>query len=304
MAEFITKCPHCNNNLQVQDEWIGMELECPQCRQKFVLAPGETAKPPFESDEKNCPFCGETIKKQAVYCKHCKTDFTQTAQRSINPFVPFLKFCDFYGRATRSEFWWFYLVNLVISFIPFIGWMYNLIALIPLLAVTVRRLHDTGRSGWNCFWIFLPIFGPIFLLVFLCEDSVPGVNQYGHNPKGIGNDIQSYPSTPSDAVINESAPSVLEIILFAIGILIISISLVFCILSIFGFASFFTWKLLSWIRAIFALIGCIISIIYFVVQDVRARKIHWEYLGIVMSFEHLFVFIVGLTNFVKLLNIR
>ena len=64
MAEFITKCPHCNNNLQVQDEWIGMELECPQCRQKFVLAPGETAKPPFESDEKNCPFCGETIKSK------------------------------------------------------------------------------------------------------------------------------------------------------------------------------------------------------------------------------------------------
>ena len=39
MAEFITKCPHCNNDLQVQDEWIGMEIECPQCRQKFCLQP-------------------------------------------------------------------------------------------------------------------------------------------------------------------------------------------------------------------------------------------------------------------------
>lgn len=37
MAEFITKCPHCNSELQVQDEWIGMEIKCLQCEEKFCL---------------------------------------------------------------------------------------------------------------------------------------------------------------------------------------------------------------------------------------------------------------------------
>ena len=39
MAEFIKKCPHCNAELQVQDEWIGMEIECPRCEEKFCLQP-------------------------------------------------------------------------------------------------------------------------------------------------------------------------------------------------------------------------------------------------------------------------
>jgi uncharacterized membrane protein YhaH (DUF805 family) len=49
--------------------------------------------------------------------------------------------------------------------------------------VTVRRLHDTGRSGWWFFIIFIPIVGAIVLLVFMCLDSVPGGNKWGPNPK-------------------------------------------------------------------------------------------------------------------------
>ena len=88
MAEFITKCPHCNSELQVQDEWIGMEVECPLCHKMFAInkssAIVETEKTEavtnsaLAADEKNCPFCNGIIKEQAIFCKHCKMDLNKT----------------------------------------------------------------------------------------------------------------------------------------------------------------------------------------------------------------------------------
>ncbi|MBR2425299.1 MAG: DUF805 domain-containing protein [Lentisphaeria bacterium] len=107
---------------------------------------------------------------------------------SINPFTPLKKYAQFEGRARRQEFWLFALVNCIISMIPIIGWIWDLIVLIPCWAVFCRRMHDTGRSGWNWLWLFLPIIGAIILLIYECEDSQYGPNQYGPNPKGIGNE--------------------------------------------------------------------------------------------------------------------
>ena len=77
--------------------------------------------------------------------------------------VCFNKFADFTGRARRSEYWWFYLFSQIVgSFTCGIG---SLVCLIPLLAVTVRRLHDTNRSAW---WVFLPlILTGIFIAVMI-----------------------------------------------------------------------------------------------------------------------------------------
>jgi uncharacterized membrane protein YhaH (DUF805 family) len=64
-----------------------------------------------------------------------------------------------------------------------LGGLYALAVLIPSIAVTVRRLHDTDRSGW---WILLgliPLVGTIILLVFVCLDGTPGPNRFGTNPK-------------------------------------------------------------------------------------------------------------------------
>lgn len=109
------------------------------------------------------------------------------------------KYADFTGRARRKEYWFFTLFNIILGFAlgfadgalglagrsgwgPFSG-IYTLALLIPGLAVSVRRLHDTGRSGWHLLVAFIPCVGGIVLLIYMIEDSQPGPNQYGPNPK-------------------------------------------------------------------------------------------------------------------------
>ncbi|MFN3568205.1 MAG: DUF805 domain-containing protein [Caldimicrobium sp.] len=62
---------------------------------------------------------------------------------------------------------------------------YMFATLLPYLAVTVRRLHDVGKSGWWILISLVPFIGLIWLLVLLCTDSQPGENKYGPNPKEI-----------------------------------------------------------------------------------------------------------------------
>lgn len=112
------------------------------------------------------------------------------------------KYAIFSGRARRKEYWWFFLINLLVSIglaivdgitgsfsaetgMGLLGSLYALAVLIPGIAVSVRRLHDTERSGWWLLLAFIPVVGAIVLLVFLVQDSKPGANQYGVNPKGI-----------------------------------------------------------------------------------------------------------------------
>lgn len=109
----------------------------------------------------------------------------------------FRKFGDFKGRSRRAEYWYFTLFSFLASAVtfgidmatgyPFLNGIYSLIAFVPGLAVLARRLHDGGRSAWWFFIVFIPLVGFIVLLVFLCQDSVPGENKWGPNPKEIGN---------------------------------------------------------------------------------------------------------------------
>ena len=105
------------------------------------------------------------------------------------------KYAVFSGRARRNEYWYFVLFNfliaLVLGFIDgllgltlkesglgLLGGLYSLAVLIPGIAVGVRRLHDTGRSGWWLLIGFIPIIGAIVLIVFFVAESQPGQNQY------------------------------------------------------------------------------------------------------------------------------
>jgi uncharacterized membrane protein YhaH (DUF805 family) len=103
------------------------------------------------------------------------------------------KYATFGGRARRAEYWMFTLINVIIAVVvAFVSakigmaWLYMVYAigvLLPSLAVGIRRLHDTGRSGWYLFIALIPLIGAIVLLVWMIQDSQPGDNQYGSNPK-------------------------------------------------------------------------------------------------------------------------
>lgn len=112
----------------------------------------------------------------------------------------FQKYVTFKGRARRSEYWWFWLLNLIVSIVTLVldykldminielclgalSGLYTLIVFLPRLAVSVRRLHDTGHSGWYYLLTFIPILGALFLLYFFVSDSAPEENRYGKSPK-------------------------------------------------------------------------------------------------------------------------
>lgn len=121
---------------------------------------------------------------------------TTVSYNLINALTSCLKrYTKFEGRASRSEFWYWVLSTFIIGFvIGFVGVLtvgeegtnvilniLQLALLLPGLAVAVRRLHDTGRSGWNLLWTFLPLIGAIMLIIFYCQASREA-NQYGEGP--------------------------------------------------------------------------------------------------------------------------
>jgi uncharacterized membrane protein YhaH (DUF805 family) len=104
------------------------------------------------------------------------------------------KYADFSGRARRTEYWMFFLFNVIISVILGVveqaigivgpSALVGLALLIPGIAVGVRRLHDIGKSGWWLLVAFAPCIGALILIYFFVQDSQPGSNEYGANPKG------------------------------------------------------------------------------------------------------------------------
>lgn len=129
----------------------------------------------------------------------------------------FRQYADFSGRASRQEFWMFVLFHLLFA----MAWalvaglltgllgdsfnqesrlmfMYKLIAIyyavttVPAMAVGVRRLHDTGRSGWWMLIGLVPLVGSIWLIVLMCSDDNPGDNRYGSPPDGTTGNVPKY----------------------------------------------------------------------------------------------------------------
>lgn len=113
-------------------------------------------------------------------------DFNEIKEWYIKPYE---KYVEFTGRSRRKEYWTFVLVNIVISLIlsslfSFLGTLFSLAILLPSIAVGIRRLHDIGKSGWWLLIGFIPLLGWIVLIYFFVQDSQPGSNEYGANPKG------------------------------------------------------------------------------------------------------------------------
>jgi len=116
---------------------------------------------------------------------------------AFNYYLHVLKnYVNFEGRARRSEYWYFVLFNAIFSVVfelvdnalgfsetGLLGSIYSLAVLLPSIAVAIRRAHDVGKSGW-----FMLI--PFYNLYLAVQDSQPGTNEYGANPKENGYDDQ------------------------------------------------------------------------------------------------------------------
>jgi uncharacterized membrane protein YhaH (DUF805 family) len=114
------------------------------------------------------------------------------------------KYAVFSGRAQRAEYWYYVLFYILIilalsiidgvagtfdeqSGIGILGALFVLGTFVPSLAVTVRRLHDTDRSGWWILLNLIPLVGALVVLIFTCLDGKPGDNRFGPNPKAVAN---------------------------------------------------------------------------------------------------------------------
>jgi uncharacterized membrane protein YhaH (DUF805 family) len=107
----------------------------------------------------------------------------------------FSNYANFSGRSQRSAFWWWFLFSLIVEVIAAIidtalfgantsvlSPLAGLGLLLPTIAVTVRRLHDTARSGLFILLGLIPLIGAIILIVWYCQPGTPGPNQYGTDP--------------------------------------------------------------------------------------------------------------------------
>ena len=95
----------------------------------------------------------------------------------------FNHYADFTGRARRQEFWFMYLWTLIFGLIPFVNIAWGLATFVPSLALSVRRLHDIGKSGVYLLFYLIPLAGPIIMIVFFATDSDRFANLYGPSPK-------------------------------------------------------------------------------------------------------------------------
>lgn len=108
----------------------------------------------------------------------------------------FQNYVVFEGRSRRSAYWFWVLftglISMAISVLfsfdantsSVVSGLWSLVTLLPSLAVGIRRLHDTNRSGWFLLLALIPLVGAIILIVFFAQDGTTGENRFGANPKG------------------------------------------------------------------------------------------------------------------------
>lgn len=116
------------------------------------------------------------------------------------------KYATFSGRATRSEYWWFFLFVAIIEITigtivwtqtnfweKIVAWYYISLApfILPLIAVTVRRLHDSGKSGWLVLLRLIPYIGRFAVLVMLLLEGDIYENKYGDNPRKMDDTVKN-----------------------------------------------------------------------------------------------------------------
>lgn len=131
--------------------------------------------------------------------------------------MPLRRYAEFEGRSRRKEYWMFVLMQwlvacavgllvillylttrtetqmmVVLTPVLILAGLFSLFCLVPGIAVTIRRLHDTDRSGWTLLWGLLPVAGGFILLYFYVSEGGPGPNRFGPDPKGQDTDSRIF----------------------------------------------------------------------------------------------------------------
>ncbi len=193
-----------------------------------------------------CSDCGKPLVEGAAFCANCGAAvrgsgpggaaFASSMGSSASSFaraaslptdnlsvldwmlLPLRRYADFSGRSRRKEFWLYYLLNMIVTFVgvglvvagipwsqmndkympPFgvSSWIGGILltvwvlgTFVPSLAVAVRRFHDQDKSGWFYLLAFIPYVGSIILIIFMCLDGTRGANRFGPDPLGNDADI-------------------------------------------------------------------------------------------------------------------
>lgn len=189
----LIKCSECG--YMISDKAV----RCPQCG-----APVEV--------KIQCTECGEFISGNFVDCPNCGCPLKNDKEKDVSKelinhttvsstkkeasenylLICVKKYAKFSGRATQGEFWGFWIQYIVallflwfisrndIVFMRGFATIFYIFLFIPSVAVSVRRLHDVNKSGWNMLWIFLPVVGIIILTIYWLQESDED-NQYGHS---------------------------------------------------------------------------------------------------------------------------
>ena len=186
------KCPNCDKDI------FNTAVSCRHCKTKLldgnVIASLDKAE---ESKSNN-------NKRSNGRSSFESEDLTPQTPLSFNEAVRtcFQKYFDYSGRATRREYWFFSLFTVVVtifigiiagiselyvsgSVFSFISSLFYLAVFLPSFSVSVRRLHDTNRSGWMLLIWLIPFFGLLWVGILLCFASDKGTNRFGENPQGI-----------------------------------------------------------------------------------------------------------------------
>lgn len=160
--------------------------DCPK-----VNTQQEDAQPMFVQQMNAQQVSAQPVYGQQMISQQVSAQATPKPSQSMMTFPDainscFKKFMNFKGRASRAEFWWFFLLFFVVEFLCVqilgdMGLVLILPLLIPLYAVGARRMHDIGRTGW---WLLLYLtgLGAIVVLIFACLPSQPAPNKYGDIP--------------------------------------------------------------------------------------------------------------------------
>ncbi len=173
-------CKHCGQPVDDSSAF------CPKCGQKiekFGQSAYQQTPPPH--GPQTPPYGGQQQYQKPPYTttpngmKIRNMDMLEACK------LYWTKYADFEGRARRTEFWWSQLMVFVISLLLSWTFIVPLAMVIPSLAITARRLHDIGKSGWWMLISLVPIAGSIVLLIWECKEGDIGRNQYGEDPKYI-----------------------------------------------------------------------------------------------------------------------